>query len=407
MVDVRENIVLSIKTIFDNDGFKDLNRSMKNTRIEIIGLIFFTKLLQVAFRSLLQPAFTLVGVFDLWRIILGVFFLPASLKVLKWSLEFKEALDTLSPSTQNLINDLALFATAFLSAFLGLRLLRSALQGMGLDFDFILGIIGVFSKIISAIFSPLGLLLIGIAAGIVIAWEENFMGMKDIIKGIVESIEWIGGGLIEFFTGLFDAFIALIKGDSEGFIDGIVRLISGIGLFVKGVFLTFGGIVSAIVVGVTRVVIGIFNTVSGVIEDISTGIANFFTEIITSAWNWGVDLVKSIAKGISNTAADIINAVGDIIDDVKNFFGDVGERALNFLGVKTFDDFIIRPGQAPIAINPNDTVVGFKGKSPTGGVTVENTFNVTVSDRFEFERMLDDFSRNQADELRRLVNLPV
>ncbi len=38
-----------------------------------------------------------------------------------------------------------------------------------------------------------------------------------------------------------------------------------------------------------------------------------------------------------------------------------------FGNLTNFSDFIIRPGQAPMAFSPSDTVVGFKGSSPVGG----------------------------------------
>jgi hypothetical protein len=37
-----------------------------------------------------------------------------------------------------------------------------------------------------------------------------------------------------------------------------------------------------------------------------------------------------------------------------------------------FNDFLWRPGQEPIRFSPQDTIVGFKGNSPLGGVTIQN-----------------------------------
>ena len=42
------------------------------------------------------------------------------------------------------------------------------------------------------------------------------------------------------------------------------------------------------------------------------------------------------------------------------------EVSLAEIKVQRVDDFILRPGQAPISISPEDTVVGFKGDSPIG-----------------------------------------
>ena len=40
---------------------------------------------------------------------------------------------------------------------------------------------------------------------------------------------------------------------------------------------------------------------------------------------------------------------------------------------RNFNDFVMRPGEGPVAFSPQDTIVGFKGDSPMGGsVTIEN-----------------------------------
>jgi hypothetical protein len=88
------------------------------------------------------------------------------------------------------------------------------------------------------------------------------------------------------------------------------------------------------------------------------------------------------------------------------FVLDMGGQAVNSLtgGIKSFlgmDDFIWRPGQAPISINPNDTLVGTKGGMGGGQVTVVNNFyGFTQSD---LDRALDDSNRRTVDAIRGLV----
>ena len=79
----------------------------------------------------------------------------------------------------------------------------------------------------------------------------------------------------------------------------------------------------------------------------------------------------------------------------------------SFQGGRRVDDFIYRPGQAPISVNPNDTLVGFKGSNgaagAAGGMTINQTNNISVGDRAEFERIINDNNTNLIDELRRNI----
>ncbi len=68
--------------------------------------------------------------------------------------------------------------------------------------------------------------------------------------------------------------------------------------------------------------------------------------------------------------------------------------------------FILRPGQSPISVNPQDTLVGFKGNSPLGGVgniEINQTLDINVSNTETMQRMIDDNNRRLVDDLRRIV----
>ena len=58
-------------------------------------------------------------------------------------------------------------------------------------------------------------------------------------------------------------------------------------------------------------------------------------------------------------------------DPEKNAPGDPFGGA----GKQPFDDFIIRPGQAPMSFSPNDTVIGTKNGGGLGGNTVVININ--------------------------------
>lgn len=79
----------------------------------------------------------------------------------------------------------------------------------------------------------------------------------------------------------------------------------------------------------------------------------FLDAIIFVSDNWD-DMINSIASGLLK------------IPGVEGFLTGGISGAVSSLN--PFNDFIIRPGQAPMAFSPQDTVIGFKGSSPPGGM---------------------------------------
>ena len=56
-----------------------------------------------------------------------------------------------------------------------------------------------------------------------------------------------------------------------------------------------------------------------------------------------------------------------------------GVAGITTPGITSGNDFIMRPGQPLIKVNPNDTIVGFKGGSGLGGgVNYSPTINIRV-----------------------------
>ncbi len=137
-------------------------------------------------------------------------------------------------------------------------------------------------------------------------------------------------------------------------------------------------------------------------------ISNLIDEDLINSFKAASDALVTIANAIT----DVRKALGKLRDSKLGKFiierqkegtkGIIESNIFNpFKG--TLNDFIMRPGMSPQRINPQDTVVGFKGGAPggVGGSTViNNIFNGFTMD--DLRRELDSRDRRLVDDLRRL-----
>jgi len=176
---------------------------------------------------------------------------------------------------------------------------------------------------------------------------------------------------------------------------------------------------------------------------------NWFWSLIADAVQWGVknlpNLIAVALEAILKIGGDI---GGGIVTDVKTTFKNLlldsfmlGFRGTNdflgnpvdaetmkvyeevsknllrkldklllggfFTGSGTAGDFISRPGMGIQSFSPNDTIVGMKdlGGLGGGGVNITNNFKIDASvDKTEMKRILSQFSRDQAREVRNKVS---
>src|SRR3990167_1805699 len=92
-----------------NKVAKDGLGKWKGFRFEFLGVMFAGQRLTRVFSNLLRPSAELFGLFDLWGIGLQLTFLPTMEKLLPLSIDLFDTFINLSPATQELIGDFALF----------------------------------------------------------------------------------------------------------------------------------------------------------------------------------------------------------------------------------------------------------------------------------------------------------
>lgn len=355
---------------------------MRKFRFEMLGVMFFGQMLAQTFSNLLQPALDTFGVFDLWGTSLQVVFLPTVEKLFPYFEKITNALMNMPDPVKN-----AAGAFAFLGLGLGTLLSTIGTFTLGLAaMAMAFGGPGAGAATLGASLSSIGTAIMGIMPWVLLiaavaylvyqAWQDNFLNIRMFVEMAWNGIKDIFMGAFNFISGIIKALLALLRGDTKGFIDGIKQAFDGFVQFMKGG---------------PELIIGILAT-------ITLAILNFGKNILKVAWEIGVGLVNGIIDGIKS----IGNKIGEVL---SGFFG--GDKAKVNVGTtpsKSFGDMIWRPGSAPVAISPNDTLVASKSGG-AGGATIvfSPVYNVSGSSKMEVEAVLKEYGAKQVDELRRLA----
>jgi len=326
------------------NNLRMMTHGLRGFRMEMLGVMFFGMMLAKTFTQMLKPAMDMFGVFELWTVTLQVMFLPIMELIFPLLLGFMQFFINMPKELQVVIGIFALLMVG-LGTFL--MLIGQLALGIG-SFILILPILGAIGTIIgvvTAVFAGLALII----AGIVQIFKGKFQGIGLVLMGI--------GVILLLFIGWW-ALIPIAVGAA-------VYLIIKHWTSVKTFFLNMW-------------------------EGIKT--------IFKDAWTW---IETNVINPFINSK--FISTVKDIAGSVGGFFSN------GFDGGKTgetssVDDFIWRPGSGPVSINPNDTLIGSKGGMAGGGATINQTINVTASNREEIERLIRENNRTLVSDIQRYAS---
>ena len=235
---VQEDIVVNIKTISElkglvqtqadiqklnrvgidaNNGFKDLNGNVLRTgevvkkagtvfrqfKFELLGVLFFGMAVNRFMTGLLKPAFEVVGIFEILRDTMAIFFLPVAGKVGDRLLELSDIFTSIPEPIQEFVGWMVI-----LLATLGAALFLFATVGLGLvsleaAFGITAAALGLFvlkTILISALVIGFILLMKN--------WEKVSGSLKTLIGGITIAI----GLLAIAFGAPFIGVLAIVMG---------------------------------------------------------------------------------------------------------------------------------------------------------------------------------------------------
>lgn len=323
---------------------------LRGFRMEMLGVMFFGMAMQRVFSGLLKTSLTWVGVTEIMTTALGILFLPVALMILDWAIAFLGWVNQLTEAQKLFIGKMVLAGIA-IGAFL--FLVGTLALGLG-------SLIQVFGFLLN----PIGLVLtaLGFLAAYVLG--RSFFG-----KLSDEATELDG----VMTQGLdFGALLEKLKEGVSKAIDWLAEKLPEWGE--KGL-----EIVSSILDGMAEKTDEITEVISNLVENMITWVAENADKI----FEVGVAIAKGIIKGI-------------------------GHGLLNIGEMFRFGVLEKLEGRGFGPTTPTGGGFGTSSASPGGSggtVNIVNNNNVTVSDKSEFETMLNEYGRNQDDEIKRIFKI--
>ncbi len=425
--------------------FRLMTHGMRGFRMEALGVMFFGMMMQRMFMGLLQPVMEAFGVFDLFRVMLLTLFLPVMEIIFPFLMNIMEWFMNLPEPVKKAIGIFVILGAIFGTIIMVLGQFALGIGSLIQFFPIFGGAIKAVGGIlagVSAVFLAVVAVVIAIAVGMWVAWKENFMNMKKFTKDFVDNIKKMFGALWMIIKSIFGFWIALFKGDWDGAWEHIKNGFKAMWTFIKNILLAFLNFSAMVAAGVIRIfkwivdgIVGFFkwlyNKIVGrsIIPDMIKAIISWFWKlpkaifdmwksVVSGMFNIGKNLIQGIINGIKSIGRRLINAILNLFPSwmrrgieaagriTINIVKSITEKVKSVFSGGRKNDFIWRPGQSPISINPNDTLVGFKGAPPGlegggGSIVQENHFHGFTMD--DLRRELDDRDRRLVDDVRRLV----
>jgi hypothetical protein len=386
---------------FNRIGGKMANRirlithGLKGFRMEALGVMFFGMALVGMFKKLFAPISEAFGITELFSLMLVVLLLPIMMLIFPWLLKLLMFFMNLPDGVKMAIGIFIILAGIFGAIIMVAGMLALGLGSLILYWPVIAGaatsamaaVAGAFWPIIAVI-----ALVILIFIGMKLAWEENFLGMRQIIEWFVSGFKDLFSGLITFFTGLWLIVKGLFTGDWELIWEGVIKVF-------KGAQKAIWGLVKILVTGIAAIMIGIIK----ITMNIHKAIVEFWMNLPGKIWDAikgiGAMITKAFTDGVPSWIIKMIKGGGKLVSSIFN--GGGGSSGPS----QSEDDFIWRPGQGAVGINPNDTLVGFKGAPPNfggggseGGSVTNNFYGFTME---ELKRELDYRDRQLVADIER------
>jgi len=322
---------------------------LRGFRMEMLGVMFFGMNMQKMFMGFTKPVMESYGVFELFRDMLLLTFLPTMEELFPSFLKLFEHMINLDESTKKSIGTFTVLAIILstLIMYFGVFSLGigSMIQVVPLLVSAFSGLFSGLIKLVGGLSSFFAIITV-IIIGFVVAWKENFGEIRAWTQFLWEGIKNIFGGAFQIIKGIVKAFISILKGDFKGFSVAIKSIFIGIGRIIKGVFQLISGIVVTLSLSVFRVVTGIYTFIYKAWEKVF--------EVTKIVWQRVKDFIMSVLNAIIGGISRLIDSLARLLRLKGNSGGGGGSGDHE-------DDFIWRPGSGPVSINPNDTIVGAKG----------------------------------------------
>lgn len=359
--------------------------------MSMLGVMFFGMMLTRTFMGLLTPAADVFGIFELWSTTLMVLFIPIMEILMPL---FVEMITMLMEMPDGLKMALGLFV--LLGLIFGVILTTIGQLGLGLS-SFMAFITGkefpLLLKNLKGIMEY-GDVVIGITLALYgfkeiqdaidkiqkgVTLKAKLSGVSDLFGGLATEALAIGlvtgdkamkkqAGAFAVGSVILELITSNISGDAYNFFDSLKLALKGafgaglMGFGIQGAFVVFSALL-----------------------------------LIDWAWKGGGDKFRNLIEDIQNKVSTIGRGLKQTIPAID------WQGPFTFKASKNERDFIWRPGQSPVSISPNDTLIGKESGGGFGNnITINQTINAKVNDMREFEYLIKDNNTRLVQDIRRL-----
>lgn len=233
-----------------------LTHGLRGFRMEMLGVMFFGMMLQRTFMNMLQPVMDAYGVFDLFRILLLTTFLPVMEMIFPVLMQLFDFFLNLPEPVQKSIGVFVLMGAALgtlLSLFGSLSLgLGSIIQAFPLLGSVVQGIGAAVAGITAPILAVIAI-VVAVLIGMYLAWQENFMGMKEVVSNFINGVKTWFEGIINIVKGVFNIIKGILTGDFDTFINGIKQLFTGLWDWLKGGVQASFSFITGVIIGAIKI----------------------------------------------------------------------------------------------------------------------------------------------------------
>ena len=128
----------------------------------------------------------------------------------------------------------------------------------------------------------------------------------------------------------------------------------------------------------------VVNSVGKLIELLIDMGALEFILFVFQAISATLAVIATVIETVVDFVAELVNflknmSITKLVEIAGNLISKIVSMNSTSKTTKKVDDFIMRPGHAPIEINPNDTLVGFKGAPPQGLSSSIGNVNININ----------------------------
>ena len=208
--------------------------------------------------------------------------------------------------------------------------------------------------------------VVAVVGGLFLAWQNNFLGIRDIAATVWNAITGFISGAIDMITGAIQAFL--------GFLGTIWDGVSGAA---SSAWDSVTGVISGAVAGITGIISGIVDVAQGV---------------------W--DTVSGIFSGITDAAGAVGNAVGGAVDFATGWIPSFAEGTMD---TGKGGLAMLHPHEMVIPRDMADAIRGsIKGNTSGGGGGMQDNRQFTVVVQGPSRGITE---QGAADQMRRIAAL--